>query len=345
MQRQSSDPTMTDVARAAGVGVATVDRVINRRAPVRSETAQRVLAAAEALGFRRTGLIRRRLGEQARAPRLGFVLQSERSAFYQELAAAIRAAVQAMPEPQPRPEIVFLDDLMPRRVAQRLLELGQCCDALALVAADHPQISQTVDALGAQGLPVFALVSDLSAPTLAGYVGLDNRKVGRTAAWTLSRLCRRPGKVGLILGSHRYLCQEQCEVSFRSYLREAAPGFQVLESMVSLEDVGLAHAATLELLHCHPDLVGVYVAGGGVEGVIEALREVDRPELVTVCHDLTEVTRQALLDGILSVLISHPYDGLARQVCQLMTERLAPNAERGRTQALLPFITYTVASV
>ncbi len=346
MQRQSSDPTMADVARAAGVGVATVDRVINRRAAVRPETAQRVLAAAEAVGFRRAGLIRRRLGEQARPPRLGFVLQSERSAFYRELAAAIRAAVQAMPEPQPRPEIVFLDDLMPRRVAQRLLELGQCCDALALVAADHPQISQAVEALSAQGLPVFALVSDLSAPTLAGHVGVDNRKVGRTAAWILSRLCRRPGKVGLILGSHRYLCQEQCEVSFRSYLREAAPGFQVLESMVSLEDVGLAHAATLELLHCYPDLVGVYVAGGGVEGVIEALREVDRPELVTVCHDLTEVTRQALLDGCVTTVLSHPREWMATRLCEQMVAAVRQTPQNGaKVQALLPFLHYTAANV
>ena len=40
---------MLDVARAAGVGVATVDRVINRRAAVRPQTAQRVLEAAEQL--------------------------------------------------------------------------------------------------------------------------------------------------------------------------------------------------------------------------------------------------------------------------------------------------------
>ncbi|WP_205905383.1 hypothetical protein [Collimonas pratensis] len=30
--------------------------------------------------------------------------------------------------------------------------------------------------------PVFALISDLAAEACAGYVGLDQRKVGRTAA-------------------------------------------------------------------------------------------------------------------------------------------------------------------
>ncbi len=44
-------PTMTDLAKAAGVSIATVDRVINRRLPVNSYTTQRVVDAAEAIGF------------------------------------------------------------------------------------------------------------------------------------------------------------------------------------------------------------------------------------------------------------------------------------------------------
>ena len=42
--------TMEDVAKAAGVGVATVDRVLNGRARVRTSTAEQVLHAAEQLG-------------------------------------------------------------------------------------------------------------------------------------------------------------------------------------------------------------------------------------------------------------------------------------------------------
>lgn len=343
-KRRSPEPTMTDVARAAGVGVATVDRVINRRAPVREATVQRVLAAAEAVGFRRAGLIRRRAGEQARAATLGFVLQSAQSPFYRLLAEALQQAAAALPPPGARVVVSHLDDLTPRRVAQRITELGQSCDAVAVVAADHPLITQAVEAVNAEGVPVFALVSDLTAPSLAGYVGVDNRKVGHTAAWTMSRLCR-PGKLGLILGSHRYLCQEQCEVSFRSWLRESAPGFTVLESLVSLEDVGLARATTQELLHLHPDLVGVYVAGGGVEGVIEALREAARPDLIVVCHDLTEVTRQAVLDGCVTLLLSHPYEWMAQRLSEAMATAARKPPGGGKLQVALPFVMHTPANV
>lgn len=339
------ETTMLDVAQAAGVGVATVDRVLNGRARVRPETAQRVLDAAERLGFRRAGLIRRRISDQARQLRLGFVLQKKASPFYQEVGRALREAAEAQQAPRVSARVEYLEELTPRVVAAKLLELSREVDAIAVVAADHPHLTQTVDAIRAKGVPVFAFVSDLSAESVAGYVGIDNRKVGRTAAWAISRLCAGPGKVGLILGSHRYLCQEQCEVSFRSYLRECAPEFQVLETLVSLEDKALAQEATLELLQQHPDLVGVYVAGGGVEGVIEGLQSSRPPGLVTVCHDLTEVTRQALIDGVVTLAISHPYAWMARRLCQLMSDTLLARAERGKAQELLPFITYTAANV
>lgn len=61
--------SIQEVARRAGVGVATVSRVMNNTGQVRDETRQRVLAAVEELGYRpnRTarGLARRRLATVA----------------------------------------------------------------------------------------------------------------------------------------------------------------------------------------------------------------------------------------------------------------------------------------
>ena len=341
----SAPVTMLDVARAAGVGVATVDRVINRRAAVRPQTALRVLEAAERLGFRRVGLIRSRVVQDSRPRRLGFLLQSRRTPFYRSFAAGLAAAAR-QGEPPVECLIEHLDDLTPRHVAARLGRLAQQVDAVALVAADHPTINQAIEAVVAQHqLPVFACVSDLTTQALAGYVGVDNRKMGRMAAWLLSRLCPAASKVALLLGSHRYLCQEQCEISFRSYLREAAPQFHVLETLVSLEDPQLAQNAVLELLHQHPDLAGIYVAGGGIEGVVDALRDTPQPRLVTVCHDLTDITRQALLDGTVTAVLSHPLPAMAHALCDAMRQAIDSRRSQHRLQNLLPFELYSAANV
>ena len=304
-----------------------------------------MLAAAERLGFHRTDLIRKRLADQADRKRLGFLLQTRHSPFYRELGRELSGAAKAAAASVAHAQVLHLDDLSPQTVAHALRTLAEQVDAVALVAADHSLIAEAIRAVSKQGVPVFALVSDLPDAALAGYVGIDHRKVGRSAAWALSHLCRTPGPVGLILGSHRYLCQEQCEVSFRSYLREFAPDFPVLETLVSLENTELAQQATLELLHRHPDLVGIYVAGGGIEGVVQALQETQRPGLVTVCHDLTEVTQAALNDGRVTMVLSHPRDWIAARLVQDMIDALDAHAPAGRIQTLLPFTTYTAANI
>jgi len=50
--------TITDVARVAGVSVGTVSKAVNRRGQLRPETRERVLAAAERLGYQANALAR-----------------------------------------------------------------------------------------------------------------------------------------------------------------------------------------------------------------------------------------------------------------------------------------------
>ncbi|MEW3899075.1 LacI family DNA-binding transcriptional regulator, partial [Klebsiella pneumoniae] len=51
MKKIATKITLADIAREARVGVATVDRVLNKRAAVKESTARRVLEAARRLGF------------------------------------------------------------------------------------------------------------------------------------------------------------------------------------------------------------------------------------------------------------------------------------------------------
>lgn len=327
--------TMQDVAELAGVGVATVDRVVNQRAPVRQDTARRVLAAAEQLGFRATRVIRNNLETREPPRQLGFLLQKKSTLFYRLLGQALKEACGRYPHVSA--QILFLDELGPRAVTQGISRLTEQCDAIAVVAADHPVVNL---ALEQSPVPVITLLSELSSPAQAGHVGLDNRSAGRTAAWMLTRLSARPGKVGIVMGSHRYLCQELCEVSFRSYCRENAADIRLVEAVVSLEDASLAEEATLELLTANPDITGIYCAGGGVSGVIQALRDSGRRDVITVCNELTDETRDALIEGWIDCVISHPRPRLAQAAVDLMLE-LSNQQTPARSRIILPFELYT----
>jgi LacI family transcriptional regulator len=321
-----------------------VDRVLNRRHPVRPGTAERVLAAAQSLGYHATGLIKQRL-QEAPQRTLGFILQTRKEEFYRNLGAALVEATDSATAIRGRAVVEYLDDLTPASIVSALHRLGAKADAVAIVAADHPNISQAIEELHRKGVPTFALLSDLTAPCRAGYLGLDHRKAGRTAAWTVSRLARGVGKVAIVIGSHRYLGHELCEISFRSYFREHAPGFQLLEPLVNLEEPRLAYEGTFNLLRRNEDLVGIYVAGGGVEGVVSALREAGRSDrLVVVCSDLTQVTREALIEGVVDLVISNPLAMLGEKAVGAMVGAIGRTTDAAN-QILLPFELYLSENV
>src|SRR5215207_5580737 len=126
----SRRPTIADLAQTAGVSVATVDRVLNQRHPVREDTTRRVLRAAEEIGFHATALIRQRLSPDAPGRTFGFVLQKETHFFYQALAAALKEAVHMTPGVRGHPVIAFASDLTPAATTERLMEIGAHADAV-----------------------------------------------------------------------------------------------------------------------------------------------------------------------------------------------------------------------
>jgi LacI family transcriptional regulator len=334
-------PTIADLARTAGVSISTVDRVLNGRDPVRPDKAEKVLATARAIGFHAEQAIRQRLTEEKPARTLGFLLQREKGAFYRGMAEDLKLAVEAAPTIRGRFKVEFLEDLTPAFVADRIAALAKAADAIGVVAADHPRIEQAA----ARGVPAIALISDLTAPLRAGYVGLDNWKVGRTAAWAVAHMARAGGRVAILVGSHRYLCQDVAEMSFRSYMREHAPGFGVMESVTTFEDPGYAYENTLDLIRRTPDLAALWVAGGGIEGVVQAIADADAAErLVTVGRDLTEDTRAGLLDGTIRLVLSHPRRAMAAAAVGAMVAATGGAAPPFQ-QVLLPFDLWTAENV
>jgi LacI family transcriptional regulator len=329
-------PTISDLARESGVSVATVDRVLNRRLPVREDTAMRVVAAAEAIGYHATGLLKQRLGETPQRT-FGFLLQKRNDDFYKKLAAELVAATKAASFIRGRAIVEFMDEIVPSMIAAKIAEAGGRVDALAVVAVDHPLVNEAIAGVTGRGKPVFALLSDVTAPTRTGYLAVDSRKAGRTAAWAISRLAKSPGKIGILLGSHRYLSQELAEISFRSYVREHAPEFQLLEPLINLDDQRIAHEAGADMIASNPDLTGIYVAGGGVEGLVRAINEEKAGQrIVTVCNELMPVTRAALIDGTIDMVLATPVTALAQRTVQVMARACNGESLEGLTHIQLP---------
>lgn len=308
----ASRPTIADLARAAGVSVATVDRVLNSRQRVREDTAKRVYEAATQIGYHAAPLIQQRVNAALPEVRLGFILQKEHQPFYQALAREIQAAAARTTGVRVSVQILFVKNQTPEDVVAALELLGGRTQAIALTSLDHHSVTRAVGALKESGKAVFSILSDFAQGLRESYIGLNNLRVGRTAAWFISRTARRPGKVALFVGSHRMHGHQLRETGFRSFFREHAAEFEVLETLVNLETRRVTYEATLALIERHPDIVGMYVAGGGMEGAIRALREVraDEHRPAVVVNELTPDSGAALQENVLTAVIATPLDRL-----------------------------------
>lgn len=342
----SNRPTIADLARAAGVSVATVDRVLNGRHPVREETARRVYDAAKGIGYHAVGLLRQRVFEDLPQYRLGLLLQKPQQAFYQIVAKEMENASLALSTVRGVPQVEFVANSTPTGITEKLRAMAARNQAIALVAPDYPAVTAVVEELKERGIPVFSLLSDFAAGVREGYVGLNNHKVGRTAAWMIAKAAKKPGKVAAFVGSHRFLGHELREIGFRSYFREHAPDFEVLDTMVNLDTAEITHEATLNLLQRHPDLTGFYVCGGGMEGAISAIREEKlEGKLIAVVNELTPESRAALADDVVTLAISTPTAALARETINLMIRAIDKGPMGAPGQTFLPFDLFTPENI
>lgn len=323
-------PTIADVAKEAGVSAATVDRVLNGRQNVRTDTAKLVYDAATRIGYHASRLIEQRLSETLPKFRFGFVLTKPNQAFYQSMARHLEQAVNATPGIRGEALIAFCPTQTHRDIVQMMRDVGAKVDALAAVAVNHQYTTAAVTDLKAAGVPTISLLSDYAQGERAAYIGLNNLKMGRVAASMLATAIHAPGKVAVFVGGHRWHGHELRETGFRSYFREHHPLFTVLDTLVNLETRQLTHEATLDLLERHPDLSGMYVAGGGMEGAIAALREVREPgQVALVVNELTPESRAALSDRYALMTISTPLEDFSRDLVSLMIR-----AARGSQTAL-----------
>ena len=333
-------PTIPDLAEAAGVSVATVNRVLFGAANVRQDTRERVQMAAEEISFYGLGSIQARVAAARPHLRFGVLLLQPHRPFYKNVAHGLEQAAASATGADVELRIEFLEDLSPHNVASRALALARDCHAVCVTSAVHPVVTEALEQIQSQGIPVFALISQISVTGQISYIGLDNWKVGRTSAWAFANICKTPGKIGILMGNPRYRNQEMNETGFRSYFRESAPDFVLLEPLSTFESAAVAQEMTEKLLVDHPDLTGLYISGGGISGALAALRASGRAgSMVVVGYDLMDVTRAALLDGAMTVVISHPLDRLAREAIDGMVRACA---QPGSNQTcIVPFEIYT----
>jgi LacI family transcriptional regulator len=329
-----------DVARAAGVSLATVDRVLHGRAGVRARTVELVQSVVERLGYSPDPAAAR-LARKSNA-RLVFVLPSGTNTFIDMLDKQVQAVAPWLAEQRAAAVVQRADVFSPQALARQLADLRGRCDVAIVMGLDHPLVRAAIDDLVGHGVLVVTLVSDVPGSRRSRFVGIDNVTAGRTAASLLGRFVGpRKGRVGIVMGSRAL--RDHAERLF-GFERVMAAEHGQLKLLAPIEGHDLSQRTepmVSTLLQREPDLVGLYSIGAGNRGIEAALERSGRAhEIVWVCHELTPHARQALLTGVADAVINQDAGHEVRSACRLALaalsgERVLPDQERIRIDIFL----------
>lgn len=306
-QRSNSKvPTITDVARRAGVSPMTVSRVINGESNVRASTREAVTAAIEALGYTPNRAARSLAG--ANQINIGLLYSNPSAAYLSEflvggLEQASRHDVQLIVENCDL-------ELDAEEVAYRLIARGVEGILLPPPLSDSPQV---LEALESSNTPAVAIATGRPQKNVST-VGIDDYKAAQAMTRHLISLGHQ--RIGFIVGDTNQMASERRRAGYRDALREAGlpspdelvaqglftyrSGLDASEQLLSLETIPTAifasnddmAAATVAMAHrCGLDVPGDLAVCGFDD---TALATTIWPELTTIHQPIIDMSRAAV---------------------------------------------------
>ncbi len=305
--------TVHDVARAAGVSLATVDRVLNGRPGVRAITAEKVAEAIARIGFSRD--LNASLMARARDLKVLFLIPDGSNEFMDSLADAVARRSSQFLADRMHLETRRIKALDAAALAENLDRLDpRQWDCAVIVTSEEPRVMAAVDAANKRGIAVMTLVSDLPGSARRHFIGIDNVAAGRTAASLLGRFLPQGGKVAVIAGSLHLRDHIERLEGFRAGLKAEFPLLSIIGPLEGHDEGTETASLVSALLADHPDLGGLYNLGAGNAGLVSALEKSGRSgTLRVIAHELTAPTRLGLVNGAIDVVLDQNPDGEIRE--------------------------------
>ncbi|TMV06169.1 LacI family DNA-binding transcriptional regulator [Brucella haematophila] len=291
-------PTVHDIARTAGVSLATVDRVLNDRPGVRSKTRERVVDAMNTLGYVRdvgaANLARSRLYQ------FDFIVPDNDNTFMLSLRDEIAIATERALAERVSINLILVPAFDEVALVAALDASGlRKPDGVAFVALDTDPVRAACDRLRASGVHAVTLVSDLGHSAREHYVGVDNTAAGRTAARLLGLFANgTEGVIAILTGSLKVRDHRERFDGFTSAMRNNFPERSILPALEGLDEDARVENLVRTLLRERNDIAGIYSLGAGNGGLLRALATHTGKRPLVIAHERDDATSQALEQGL-----------------------------------------------
>jgi LacI family transcriptional regulator len=304
LQKPMLRPTTKDLAKAAGVSRATVDRVLNGRDGVTQGTVDRVNKAIEALGFERN--IQAANLAKSQSYRFIFALPRSGDQFLQQIVERIEEAKAVFSADHVWCDVHHIDENDPHAIASYLASLSVSQVAgVAIMSPETPQVRDAITRLQERGVAALPFISNQTMMD-ANWVGIDNRAAGATAGLLLGQCVgQRSGSVMVVAESMQSRDSLERRLGFDREINESFPRLRALPSLETYGNDERAHAIIAASLKANPDIVGIYVMASEARVPLSILSELEvDASIIKIAHERTPFTEAALrnrtLDGVIA---------------------------------------------
>ena len=299
---ENKRPRAIDIALKAGVSTSTVDRVLNDRGHVSTKTVRLVMSAQSELEQ-----------ESPRPPPLvgaiDVVLPQNAGNSTRYLAAFLQLVGR---ERGVSVRVCWVNKMDPRALSDALLETSKRgAMGVAFQALDHPLVHEAVNKLRSEGMMLTSIVSDMSGHGELGFVGMDNRAAGRTAALLMGNYCS--GSVAVVWSGQLSRAHEERESGFRALMRSEFPEIRVTDVSSGNDKPDEKFRLIKKLLEEDATVSGIYCVGAGPTAIVDAVKAAQpRNKIKVVAHNLTHITRSHLLSSEIDVIIHQDMHEIAK---------------------------------
>lgn len=320
--------SIKEIARLAGVGTATVDRILHGRGGVSSSKVQKVMQALERDNSKNTDL-----EKNFKKICLGLVIHSGEM-FVETMNAAALKAGELLKDENIEIKIHQIAPLDICSIPNVIRDAGMEHDGLAIISPEGAEIHDAVDSVVDSGKPVITVTTDLPNTKRIGWLGMNSFTAGRTAGYLMNQFLGKQGGEVVIVVGHAFRCQQEREMGFRSYLREKSPQLKIREVVDVQNDQQIAYEKVSIQIRDRGMPLGFYALSGGNLGISKAIEEFkknNRP--IFIGHELNRITKSLLIEDKLDLVFDHDSD-----MEMLFTFRQLSNAIRSEIDESL-FIT------
>jgi LacI family transcriptional regulator len=301
-----------EIALQAGVGQATVDRVLNGRAHVREHTRRRVEQAIKELEKQAF-----QLASVGRKVVVDVVVEAP-ARFAHEIKSALEAELPGLHPAVFRPRFMMRETMSGDEVIDTLDSIARRgTHGVLLKARDTPEIARAVIDMQRKGIPVVTIFTDIPLSGRVGYAGPDNRVAGATAAYLVGQwLGNRAGNVLIAMSDEGFRGEEEREASFRRTARLYFPTLNLIDASGGHGLDTPTEERVTRAIKGVKEIAAVYSTGGGNAAILRALEARRLAPACFIGHDLDRDNRALLHARKLHAILHHDLRQDMRSACQ-----------------------------